>query len=300
MDLPEVKNQRTPSFSAAEGDHRRQRRALHAALRSAGGIGLAIEEVFALQVKDVWAPWSAFATVYGGASSTRRRPRLASGRWTLTLQLLNDCRSTSANGRRPSSSRLGGHAGILKTMGKPNCGFHAFRRFRITHLRKLRVPDDLIQLWVGHAPKTITDEYSRLKDVEFRRFTAEQAGLSTNFRSLLFLLHSRICIPKLLYLLEKIGRGERISTSEQRPGTAKGIVFLTVHDETDFCDVVVKPAVYEQYRALVNKSKFLQVQGRLQKVENAAMPGVYAMSINGTHLFALDFPKIETHPRHFH
>jgi error-prone DNA polymerase len=57
--------------------------------------------------------------------------------------------------------------------------------------------------------------------------------------------------------------GEQVETAgevtvKQRPGTAKGIVFLTLHDETDFCDVVVKPAAYEQYRTLVNKSKFLR------------------------------------------
>jgi error-prone DNA polymerase len=99
--------------------------------------------------------------------------------------------------------------------------------------------------------------------------------------------------------------GEHVQTGgevtvKQRPGTAKGIIFLTLHDETDFCDVVVKPAVYEQYRSLVNKSKFLRVHGKLQKVENAKERGAYVISINATHLFPLDFPKIETRPRHFH
>jgi error-prone DNA polymerase len=89
-------------------------------------------------------------------------------------------------------------------------------------------------------------------------------------------------------------------TVKQRPGTAKGIIFLTLHDETDFCDVVVKPAVYEQYRTLVNKCKFLRVHGKLQKAENAKERGAYVVSINATELFALDFPKIETRPRHFH
>lgn len=93
-------------------------------------------------------------------------------------------------------------------------------------------------------------------------------------------------------------------TVKQRPGTAKGIVFLTLHDETDFCDVVVKPAIYEKYRALVNKSKFLGVHGKLQKVENAKEAGAYVVSINATQLFPLDFSKIEikieTRPRHFH
>jgi len=40
------------------------------------------------------------------------------------------------------------------------------------------VPEDLIELWVGHAPATVSDGYSKLKEyVESGAFTAEQAGL---------------------------------------------------------------------------------------------------------------------------
>ena len=39
---------------------------------------------------------------------------------------------------------------------------------------------------------------------------------------------------------------------------------------------------------------------QVQKVENAKQRGAYVVSINATQLFALDFPKIETRPRHFH
>src|ERR1041385_5934284 len=108
-----------------------------------------------------------------------------------------------------------------------------------------------------------------------------------------------------LHCVKRRKPGEQIQTAgevtvKQRPGTAKGIVFLTLHDEPDFCDVVVKPAVYDQYRALVNKSKFLGVYGKLQKVENAKERGAYVVSINATHLFSLDFHKIETRPRNLH
>jgi len=68
--------------------------------------------------------------------------------------------------------------GLLKRMGKPKLGFHAFRRFRVTHLRKNMVPEDLVKFWIGHAPRTVTDEYSKLKDdVEFRKDVAERVGL---------------------------------------------------------------------------------------------------------------------------
>jgi error-prone DNA polymerase len=89
-------------------------------------------------------------------------------------------------------------------------------------------------------------------------------------------------------------------TVKQRPGTAKGIVFLTLHDETDFCDVVLKPDVYEEYRMVVKNSKFLRVHGKLQKVENAKERGAYVVSINATQVFPLEFSGVETRSRDFH
>ena len=58
------------------------------------------------------------------------------------------------------------------------CGCHAFRRFRITHLRKKGVPEDLIHFWLGHTGKSVTDHYSKLKDdLEFRKEVAVRVGL---------------------------------------------------------------------------------------------------------------------------
>ena len=67
---------------------------------------------------------------------------------------------------------------LLKKLGLERKGYHAFRRFRVTHLRYNRAPEDLIRFWVGHMDKTMTDRYSKLKaDGRFRRAVAEQVGL---------------------------------------------------------------------------------------------------------------------------
>ena len=67
---------------------------------------------------------------------------------------------------------------ILADLKQPKMGCHAFRRFRITWLRKNLVPEDLITFWHGHAGKTVTDSYSKLKnDVNFRAQVAEKVGL---------------------------------------------------------------------------------------------------------------------------
>jgi len=66
----------------------------------------------------------------------------------------------------------------LKNLGQPKAGFHAFRRFRTTWLRKNRTPEDLIRFWLGHADKTVTDGYSKLReDVQYRREVADKIGL---------------------------------------------------------------------------------------------------------------------------
>jgi error-prone DNA polymerase len=55
--------------------------------------------------------------------------------------------------------------------------------------------------------------------------------------------------------------------SRQRPGTAKGFVFLSVEDETGIANVIITPDVFEQNRLIVTRSRFLTVEGKLQNQE---------------------------------
>ena len=50
----------------------------------------------------------------------------------------------------------------------------------------------------------------------------------------------------------------------QRPGTAKGFVFVSLEDETGICNVVVAPPFFEQNRLLITGEPFLLMSGRLQ------------------------------------
>jgi integrase len=64
------------------------------------------------------------------------------------------------------------------TTGDETAGNHGFRRFRTTFLRKNHGPEDLIQFWLGHAGKSMTDEYSHVgEDVTYRKMIAEQVGI---------------------------------------------------------------------------------------------------------------------------
>jgi DNA polymerase III alpha subunit len=54
----------------------------------------------------------------------------------------------------------------------------------------------------------------------------------------------------------------------QRPGTAKGVIFVTLEDETGTCNVVVWANVYERFRRAVISGRLLRVTGRLQREAN--------------------------------
>lgn len=56
----------------------------------------------------------------------------------------------------------------------------------------------------------------------------------------------------------------------QRPGTAKGFVFLTLEDETGMINVVITPKLFDAHAELVSRSPLLLVRGVLQ-VEHAVV-----------------------------
>jgi len=53
--------------------------------------------------------------------------------------------------------------------------------------------------------------------------------------------------------------------ARQRPGTASGVIFATLEDETGVANIVVWPTVFERYRRPLLESRFLRVAGTLQK-----------------------------------
>lgn len=51
----------------------------------------------------------------------------------------------------------------------------------------------------------------------------------------------------------------------QRPGTAKGVIFLTLEDETGVVNIVVWRNLYETYRRAVIAGRLLRITGRIQR-----------------------------------
>ncbi len=51
----------------------------------------------------------------------------------------------------------------------------------------------------------------------------------------------------------------------QRPGTAKGVIFVTLEDETGVINIVVWKKLFERYRRAVIAGRLLRVTGRIQR-----------------------------------
>jgi error-prone DNA polymerase len=81
--------------------------------------------------------------------------------------------------------------------------------------------------------------------------------------------------------------------ARQRPGTAKGFIFLSMEDETGIANVIITPDLYERERVVVTRSKFVLVEGRLQNQDEV-------VHIKATHIQPLAFNDLEVHSHDFH
>jgi len=70
--------------------------------------------------------------------------------------------------------------------------------------------------------------------------------------------------------LDEPGEGAMVTVAglvlvRQRPGTAKGVIFITLEDETGISNIVVWEKTYEKFRRAVIAGRLLRVTGRLQR-----------------------------------
>ncbi len=73
--------------------------------------------------------------------------------------------------------------------------------------------------------------------------------------------------------LPKAPHGRRIRIAgnvicRQRPGTAKGFVFISLEDETGISNAIVTPALFEKLRLTITQESFLLIEGMVQNHEN--------------------------------
>lgn len=81
-----------------------------------------------------------------------------------------------------------------------------------------------------------------------------------------------------------------LAVARQRPGSAKGIVFLLLEDEYGLFNLVIMPDLYEQHRLLVRSEPLLLVKGTLELRDRQ-------LNIRATHLSPLATPDRSTLPQ---
>jgi integrase len=196
IDLPTVADQRTPTFTAQElekilSSADAQHKMLYILLAATGlraGEALALEAGHfhdgTLSVKQ--GLWN------GNLQSPKTRAGirevdLTSEIGALLAAFIGERKSgfifRVANGSALWQSNILRHSlhPILAAIGRENAGFHAFRRFRVTHLRKQGCPEDLLRFWIGHGDRNVTDRYAKLsEDTTYRKAVAERVGLGFN------------------------------------------------------------------------------------------------------------------------
>jgi error-prone DNA polymerase len=81
--------------------------------------------------------------------------------------------------------------------------------------------------------------------------------------------------------LKSLRNGKRLSIAglvliRQRPGSSKGVVFITIEDETGIANLVIWPDVFEKQRKIVMGARLMAVQGIVQRDEDDAVIHVVA------------------------
>ena len=93
----------------------------------------------------------------------------------------------------------------------------------------------------------------------------------------------------------KLVRACGIVTARQQPSTAKGVVFITLEDETGSVNVIVWKSVREKQRAQVLKSRLLAVYGQWQR-QGEVRHLIAQHLVDLTHLLG----ELATQSREFH
>jgi error-prone DNA polymerase len=82
--------------------------------------------------------------------------------------------------------------------------------------------------------------------------------------------------------------------ARQRPGTAKGFIFLSMEDEVGIANIIVPPDLYDRDRLVVTQSKFLLVEGLLQNQDDGVI------HVKASRLLALSNSGLDLHSHDFH
>ena len=132
-------------------------------------------------------------------------------------------------------------------------------------------PEEISDSRFTTHPSGVTSHFPAMTRIELTDADNRMTGLSLNGHPMKHL--RKILSPNAIRTADDLMRngrdGERVAHAglvivRQRPGTAKGFVFLSMEDETGILNVVVTPKRFERQALLISNSPLLLIRGTLQ------------------------------------
>jgi error-prone DNA polymerase len=134
----------------------------------------------------------------------------------------------------------------------------------------------------------------------FERLQADYSGLSlTTGPHPMALIRDRLPDVWRAADLQQVKHGQLVRIAgmvicRQRPGTAKGVCFVSLEDETGISNAIIAPALFEEDRLKITSEPFLIVEGSAQSRDGT-------VHIKARRIDRLDFAKLNANISHdFH
>ncbi|HXG51450.1 MAG TPA: error-prone DNA polymerase, partial [candidate division Zixibacteria bacterium] len=165
--------------------------------------------------------------------------------------------------------RTGLHDGLLSALAEAGAfeGFHANRRASLWEARLLaRRAGDSLRL-AGAEPVPQFKELTALEEVDWDYRTMSHSARGHPLAQLRPVLAAQGLPDARTVAAMENGRRVRYAgmvICRQRPGTAGGVVFMTLEDETGFVNVILWERVFQRYAVLAKTASLLGVSGKLQ------------------------------------
>jgi error-prone DNA polymerase len=191
----------------------------------------------------------------------------------------------AARGRQPFQSlrdfklRVPLNKEELRTLAEIGAcnGLAEHRRAALWHVEKPERPDDLFSRQ-DSSSADVSRAGSRLLPMNgLERLAADYRGLRlTTGPHPMALIRSELTGVWRAADLRQARHGQRVQIAgnvicRQRPGTAKGFVFISLEDETGVANAIVAPALFEKLRLVITEESFLLIRGRVQNADNVVL-----------------------------
>jgi len=163
----------------------------------------------------------------------------------------------------------------LAELGALNC-FAEHRRAAMWEVEETLHDDLLGSACEGAcAPQSMSFPLARMTLLERVKADYETMNLTTGPHPMKLLRESLLNVWRAADLIHaRHGATVQIAGNvicRQRPGTAKGFVFISLEDETGVSNAIVDPNLFERFRLLITEEAFLLIEGEVQNFDGVVL-----------------------------